>query len=111
MNIYYDKDANADLIRQKLIAVIGYGSQGFAQANNLKDSGCNVTVGLRVGSTSWDKAERAGLKVLPVAQAAAEADIVMMLVPDELAPEIYAVSYTHLRAHETPEHLVCRLLL
>ena len=90
MNIYYDKTANLDLIRQKQIAVIGYGSQGFAQANNLKDSGCNVTVGLRSGSVSWDKAERAGLKVSPVAQAAAEADIVMMLVPDELAPEIYA---------------------
>src|SRR5919205_2929323 len=90
MNIYYDKDANLDLIRQKQIAVIGYGSQGFAQANNLKDSGCNVTVGLRAGSTSWEKAERAGLKVSRVSQAAAEADIVMMLVPDELAPEIYA---------------------
>jgi ketol-acid reductoisomerase len=70
--------------------VIGYGSQGFAQANNLKDSGCNVTVGLRPGTASWEKAERAGIRVLPVAQAAAEADIVMMLVPDELAPEIYA---------------------
>jgi ketol-acid reductoisomerase len=90
MNIYHDKDANLDLIRAKQIAVIGYGSQGFAQANNLKDSGCNVTVGLRPGSASWDKAERAQFKVLPVAQAAAEADIVMMLVPDELAPEIYA---------------------
>ncbi|HEY4423662.1 MAG TPA: ketol-acid reductoisomerase [Pyrinomonadaceae bacterium] len=90
MNIYYDKDASLDLIRQKQIAVIGYGSQGFAQANNLKDSGCNVTVGLRAGSPSWEKAEHAGLKVLPVAQAVAEADIVMMLVPDELAPEIYA---------------------
>ena len=90
MDIYYDKDANLDLIRQKQIAVIGYGSQGFAQANNLKDSGCNVTVGLREGSASWEKAERAGLKVSQVAQAAAEADIVMMLVPDELAPEIYA---------------------
>ena len=90
MNIYYDKDANLDLIREKQIAVIGYGSQGFAQANNLKDSGCNVTVGLRRGSASWEKAEHAGLKVLPVAEAAAEADIVMMLVPDELAPEIYA---------------------
>jgi ketol-acid reductoisomerase len=90
MNIYYDKDANVELIREKQIAVIGYGSQGFAQANNLKDSGCNVTVGLRAGSASWEKAENAGHKVLPVAQAAAEADIVMMLVPDELAPEIYA---------------------
>jgi ketol-acid reductoisomerase len=90
MKVYYDKDANLDLIREKQIAVIGYGSQGFAQANNLKDSGCNVTVGLRPGSASWDKAERAQFKVLPVAQAAAEADIVMILVPDELAPEIYA---------------------
>src|SRR5919108_3266482 len=90
MNIYYDKDANLDLLRDKHIAVIGYGSQGFAQSNNLKDSGCNVTVGLRTGSGSWAKAENAGLKVLPVAQAAAEADIVMMLVPDELAPDIYS---------------------
>ena len=90
MNIYYDKDANLDVIRAKQIAVIGYGSQGFAQANNLKDSGCNVTVGLRKESASWAKAEQAGLKVAPVAQAAAEADIVMMLVPDELAPDIYA---------------------
>src|SRR5258705_10936779 len=90
MNIYYDKDADLNLIREKQIAVIGYGSQGFAQANNLKDSGCNVTVGLRSGSASWEKAEQGGLKVLPVAQAAAEADIVMMLVPDELAPDIYA---------------------
>ncbi len=90
MNIYYDKDVKPELLRDKQIAVIGYGSQGFAQANNLNDSGCNVVVGLRANSPSWRKAENAGLRVLPVAQAAAEADIVMMLVPDELAPEIYA---------------------
>ncbi len=90
MNIYYDKDANLDLLRKKQIAVIGYGSQGFAQANNLNDSGCKVVVGLRPDSKSWQKAENAGLKVLPIAQAAAEADIVMMLVPDELAPDVYA---------------------
>lgn len=90
MKIYYDKDANPSLLSDKQIAVIGYGSQGFAQANNLKDSGCKVTVGLRGGSASWEKAANAGLQVLPVAQAAAEADIVMMLVPDELAPDIYA---------------------
>ena len=90
MNIYYDKDADRDLLRDKQIAVIGYGSQGFAQANNLHDSGCHVIVGLRRESASWTKAEQAGLKVLPVAQAAAEADIVMMLVPDELAPDVYA---------------------
>jgi ketol-acid reductoisomerase len=90
MNIYYNKDANPELLRDKQIAIIGYGSQGFAQANNLHDSGCNVLVGLRKESASWSKAEHAGLRVLPVAQAAAEADIVMMLVPDELAPDIYA---------------------
>lgn len=90
MNIYYDKDAKPELLREKQIAIIGYGSQGFAQANNLNDSGCNVVVGLRPNSPSREKAEKAGLKVLPVAQAAAEADIVIMLVPDELAPEIYA---------------------
>jgi ketol-acid reductoisomerase len=90
MNIYYDKDADPALLHDRQIAVIGYGSQGFAQANNLKDSGCNVTVGLRGRSASWQKAENAGFKVLPVTQAAAEADILMMLVPDELAPDIYA---------------------
>ena len=90
MNIYYDQDANQNLLRDKQIAIIGYGSQGFAQANNLKDSGCKVIVGLRTESPSWKKAENAGLKVAEVAQAAAEADIVMMLVPDELAPDIYA---------------------
>jgi ketol-acid reductoisomerase len=90
MKIYYDKDANPNDLREKQIAIIGYGSQGFAQANNLKDSGCNVTVGLRAESPSWAKARQAGLRVLPVAQAAAEADIVMMLVPDELAPDVYA---------------------
>jgi len=90
MNIYYDKDVDQNLLRDKQIAVIGYGSQGFAQANNLKDSGCNVIVGLRTESPSWKKAENAGLKVAQVAEAAAEADIVMMLVPDELAPDVYA---------------------
>jgi len=90
MKIYYDKDANPNDLREKQIAIIGYGSQGFAQANNLKDSGCNVIVGLRAESPSFAKAEQAGLRVLPVAQAAAEADIVMMLVPDELAPDVYA---------------------
>jgi ketol-acid reductoisomerase len=89
MKVYYDKDANMQDIRNKKIAVIGYGSQGFAQSNNLKDSGCDVTVGLRADSPSKQKAERAGLKVKPVAQAAAEADLVMMLVPDELAADLY----------------------
>ncbi|HYE66909.1 MAG TPA: ketol-acid reductoisomerase, partial [Pyrinomonadaceae bacterium] len=90
MKVYYDKDADANALREKQIAVIGYGSQGFAQSNNLRDSGCNVTVGLRPDSPSCQKATAAGLRVLSPAQAAAEADIVMLLVPDELAPDIYA---------------------
>jgi ketol-acid reductoisomerase len=90
MKVYYDRDADLNALRERRVAVIGYGSQGFAQSNNLKDSGCDVTVGLKADSPSRAKAERAGLKVLPVAQAAAEADVVMMLVPDEVAPDVYA---------------------
>jgi ketol-acid reductoisomerase len=90
MNVFYDKDANLNSLRNTRIAVIGYGSQGYAQSNNLRDSGCDVIVGLRSDSPSRAKAESSGLKVRPVAQAAAQADIVMMLVPDELAPEVYS---------------------
>src|SRR5450432_2802009 len=90
MEVYYDKDANPSVLHGKKIAVIGYGSQGFAQSNNLRESGCEVTVGLRPGSPSVAKAEAEGLRVLPVPLAAAEADIVMMLVPDELASDVYA---------------------
>ena len=90
MKVFYDRDANLDTLRERQIAVIGYGSQGFAQSNNLRDSGCNVTVGLRPDSSSRAKAEQSGLLVRPVAQAAAEADIVMMLVSDELAADVYA---------------------
>ena len=90
MKVYYDRDAELNALRERRVAVIGYGSQGFAQSNNLKDSGCDVTVGLKADSPSRAKAERAGLKVLPVAEAAAEADVVVMLVPDEVAPDVYA---------------------
>ena len=90
MKIYYDSDADPRALREKRIAVIGYGSQGFAQSNNLKDSGCDVVVGLRPDSPSRAKAEDAGLRVLPVAEAAAESDVVMMLVPDEQAATVYA---------------------
>jgi ketol-acid reductoisomerase len=90
MQVYYDKDADRSYLKGKRTAVIGYGSQGHAQANNLKDSDYDVVIGLRPESPSWQKAEKAGLRVLPVAQAAAKGDIVMMLVPDELAPEVYA---------------------
>ena len=90
MKVYYDRDANLNALRERRVAVIGYGSQGFAQSNNLKDSGCDVVVGLRPDSPTRAKAEKAGLKVLPVPQAAAEADLVMMLVPDEQAADVYA---------------------
>jgi ketol-acid reductoisomerase len=91
MRVYYDRDADINLIKGKNVAIIGYGSQGFAHALNLKESGVpNVAVALRKGSTSAAKAEGAGLKVLEVAEAAKWADVVMMLTPDELQGEIYA---------------------
>ena len=90
--IYYEKDADLSLLKGKKIAIIGYGSQGHAHALNLKDSGCNVRVGLYAGSKSWGDAEKAGLNVKLVADAAAEADIIMMLVPDTKAAEVYRES-------------------
>ena len=91
MRVYYDRDADLNLIKGKNVAIIGYGSQGFAHALNLKESGVpNVAVALRKGSTSAVKAEGAGLKVMEVAEAAKWADVVMMLTPDELQGEIYA---------------------
>ena len=92
VTIYSEKDANPQLIKDKKIAVIGYGSQGHAHALNLKDSGCDVRVGLREGSASWAAAEEAGLRVLPVAEAVAEANFVMILLPDEVQAKVYAAS-------------------
>jgi len=89
MNIYYDKDADLSLIQGKKVAIIGYGSQGHAHANNLKDSGVDVTVALREGSASAVKAENAGLKVKSVAEAVAEADVIMVLTPDEFQSVLY----------------------
>ena len=88
LNIYYDKDADLSCLRGKTIAIIGYGSQGHAHALNLKESGMDVVVGLREGS-SWQKAERAGLKVMPSADAAKRADVVMILAPDEAQAGLY----------------------
>ncbi len=88
MQVYYDKDANLELIRSKKVAVIGYGSQGHAHAQNLKESGVEVVVGLRQGK-SWDKAKKAKLKVVTVAEAAKWADVLMILVPDELQGDLY----------------------
>jgi ketol-acid reductoisomerase len=91
MRVYYDRDADINLIKGKNVVIIGYGSQGFAHALNLKESGVpNVSVALRKGSASAAKAESAGLKVLEVAEAAKTADVMMMLTPDELQGEIYA---------------------
>ena len=89
MQVYYDRDADLGVLKGKKIAVLGYGSQGHAHANNLRDSGVEVVVGLKRGSNSWPKAENAGLKVAETAEAAASADIVMILLPDELQGEAY----------------------
>jgi ketol-acid reductoisomerase len=88
MKVFYDKDADLTLLKGKRVAIIGYGSQGHAHALNLKDSGVNVTVGLRAGA-SWQKAEKAGLTVKAVADAVKQADLVMMLIPDEHIADVY----------------------
>ena len=90
LSIYYDKDADLSLIQAKKVAIIGYGSQGHAHANNLKDSGVSVTVGLRKGSSSWDKATESGLSVSSIAEATKNADVVMILAPDETQSDLYA---------------------
>ncbi|HXK57114.1 MAG: ketol-acid reductoisomerase [Gammaproteobacteria bacterium] len=89
MNIYYDKDADLSLIQSRKVAIIGYGSQGHAHANNLKESGVDVTVGLRPGSGSAAKAQNAGLPVKPIEEAVKAADVVMILAPDEHQASLY----------------------
>ena len=89
MKIYYDKDADLSLIKGYRVAIIGYGSQGHAHANNLRDSGVEVTVGLRAGSGSAAKAEQAGLAVKPIDEAVKSADLVMVLAPDEHQKQLY----------------------
>jgi ketol-acid reductoisomerase len=87
--IYYEKDADLELLKKKKVAVIGYGSQGHAHALNLKDSGVDVRIGLAAGSKSKAKAEGAGLRVLSVADAAKEADVIMVLIPDQTQKRVY----------------------
>ena len=89
MKVYYDKDADLSLVKGKNVTIIGYGSQGHAHAQNLNDSGVKVTVGVRKGGPSWAKAEKAGLKVADVADAVKQADVVMMLLPDEQIAAVY----------------------
>ncbi len=92
MNRYYDQDADLSIIQSKKVTIIGYGSQGHAHANNLKDSGVEVAVGLREGSSSTVKAKDAGIAVMSVEDASAWADVVMVLAPDEFQAEIYSES-------------------
>ena len=89
MKVYYDKDCDLSLIKGKTVAIIGYGSQGHAHAQNLNDSGVKVVVGLRKGGASWPKVEKAGLKVVEVADAVKAADVVMVLLPDEQIGSVY----------------------
>jgi ketol-acid reductoisomerase len=96
--VYYDQDADLELLRGKKVAIVGFGSQGHAHALNLKDSGVDVIVGLYPGSKSWQAAQEAGLRVTTVAEAAQEADIIMMLAPDQVQRQIYEESIApHLR--------------
>ena len=89
MKVFYDKDCDLSLIKGKTVAIIGYGSQGHAHAQNLNDSGVKVIVGLRKGGTSWPKAEGAGLTVMEVSEAVKAADVVMILLPDEDIAAVY----------------------
>ena len=89
MKIYYDDDANIEIIQGMKVAIVGYGSQGHAHANNLHESGVDVTVALREGSSSWKKAEEAGLKVNTVSEAVKNSDLIMVLAPDEFQKDIY----------------------
>ncbi|MFN3956211.1 MULTISPECIES: ketol-acid reductoisomerase [Tepidimonas] len=89
MKVYYDKDCDLSLIKGKTVAIVGYGSQGHAHAQNLNDSGVKVIVGVRKGGPSWAKAEKAGLTVMEVADAVRAADVVMILLPDEQIADVY----------------------
>ena len=89
MNIHYEKDVNLDVLKDKTIAVIGYGSQGMAQSRNMSESGLNVVVGLRESGASWNVAKADGLEVLSVKEAALKADIIHILIPDEIQAAVY----------------------
>ena len=90
MNVFYDKDADLSIIKSKKVTIVGYGSQGHAHAANLKDSGVNVTIGLRKEGGSWAKAVNSGHVVMDIADSVKEADVIMVLLPDETMAGIYA---------------------
>ncbi|MBC7090099.1 MAG: NAD(P)-binding domain-containing protein, partial [Methanobacteriales archaeon] len=92
MKIYYENDIEMDVIADKKIAVIGYGSQGRAQARNMADSGLNVIVGVRSGGSSWNMAKKDGMNVMTIEDASREADIVHILIPDEIQATVYEQS-------------------
>ncbi|HHM23874.1 MAG TPA: ketol-acid reductoisomerase, partial [Bacteroidetes bacterium] len=89
MKLFYDSDADLNELKDKTVAILGYGSQGHAHALNLKDSGVSVVVGLRKNGRSWDKAKADGVTVLETAEACARADVIMILVPDQDQPQVY----------------------
>ena len=99
LTVYYDKDVDPGRLEDKVVAVVGYGSQGHAHAQNLKDSGVEVVVGARKESPSWTKAEAAGLRVLTPAEAARQADVIMLTLPDESMADIYR---EHVASHLLP---------
>ncbi len=92
MKIYYEKDVNTDVLKDKIVAVIGYGSQGRAQAMNMAESGLNVVVGLRQDGSSWKVAKEDGLEVMTVEEASQKADIIHLLIPDEIQAQVYEQS-------------------
>ena len=102
MKVYYDKDADLSLIKGKKVTIVGYGSQGHAHAANLKDSGVTVTIGLRSGGSSWAKAVAAGHNVQDIANAVKDADVVMLLLPDETMAQIFSADVAdHLKQGAT----------
>ena len=92
VKVYYDQDVDMGVLRDKTIAVIGYGSQGHAQAQNMRDSGLEVIIGVRPGGPSWNKAKQDGFEVFSIEEASKRADIIHILIPDMAQPEVYEKS-------------------
>ena len=103
LKIYMDKDIDLDLIKSKKIAIIGFGSQGYGQSLNLRDSGCDVVLGLRENGTSWQKAKDYGLRVMTISDAVKYADIVQILIPEEVQAEVYKKNFL-LASHHFMTH-------